>query len=72
MTRPGFQRLVERVGVAAGFDFPVHAHMLWLACGYQLATEGRNAFEIQHYPGHTSLDMTRKYCALAESRLKDW
>jgi hypothetical protein len=48
MTRPGFQRLVERASVAAGFDFPIHAHMLWLACGYRLATEGRNAFEIQH------------------------
>jgi integrase len=72
MTRAGFQRLVERAGVAAGFDFPVHPHMLRHACGYRLANEGRNAFEIQHYLGHTSLDMTRKYCALAENRFREW
>jgi type 1 fimbriae regulatory protein FimB/type 1 fimbriae regulatory protein FimE len=71
-TRAGFQRLVERAGVDAGFDFPTHPHQLRHACGFLLANEGRNAFEIQQYMGHTSLEMTRKYCALSEGRFKDW
>ena len=29
----GFRQMIERLGVAAGFDFPVHAHMLRHACG---------------------------------------
>jgi type 1 fimbriae regulatory protein FimB/type 1 fimbriae regulatory protein FimE len=72
MTRAGFQRVVEQCGEEAKFGFPVHPHMLRHACGYRLANEGRNAFEIQQYLGHTSLEMTRKYCALAENRFRDW
>jgi site-specific recombinase XerD len=48
MARAGFQRRVERAGVAAGFDFPVHPHMLRHECRYRLANEGRNAFKIKH------------------------
>jgi site-specific recombinase XerD len=46
--------------------------MLRHPCGYRLATEGRNALEIKHYLGHASLNMTRKYCALAETRFQEW
>jgi integrase len=72
ITRAGFQRVVERAGVGAGFDFPVHPHMLRHACGYRLANEGKDSFAIQSWLGHTSLEMTRRYCALAAGRFEGW
>ena len=65
-----------RSGTPKGF---IHCFGDWIptpslrhACGYRLANERRNAFEIQHCLGNTPLDMTRKYCALAENRFKHW
>jgi site-specific recombinase XerD len=72
MAREGFQRLVERAGKAAGIDFAVHPHMLRHACGYRLANEGKDAFAIQGYMGHQSLEMTKEYVALSADRFKDW
>jgi integrase len=71
-TREGFQRIVERAGEAAGFDFGVHPHMLRHACGYRLANEGKDAFGIQGWMGHQSLSMTKEYVALSADRFKDW
>src|SRR6516165_5607127 len=36
----GVQKLVERLGEAAGFAFPIHAHMLRHSAGYALAGRG--------------------------------
>jgi len=35
----GFRQMIERLGEAAGFEFPVH-HMLRHATGYKLANDG--------------------------------
>src|SRR6516162_9513449 len=39
-TRSGLAKMVERAGEEAGFDFPVHMHMLRHACGYYYANRG--------------------------------
>ena len=44
--------MIARLGVAAGFGFPVHPHMLRHACGYQLANEGVDTRSLQAYLGH--------------------
>ena len=36
-TPDAVNRLIKRIGERAGFDFPVHAHMLRHACGFALA-----------------------------------
>jgi len=54
----GARKMIARLGDAAGFDFPVHPHMLRHACGYQLANRG-----VQH---------TVRYTELAPTRFKDF
>jgi type 1 fimbriae regulatory protein FimB/type 1 fimbriae regulatory protein FimE len=51
---PGYQRMVARAGVEAGFPFLVHSHMLRHSCGYKLANDGQDTRAIQHYLGHRS------------------
>jgi hypothetical protein len=38
----GYQRMVARAGVAAGFPFLIHSHMLRHSCGYKLANDGHD------------------------------
>jgi type 1 fimbriae regulatory protein FimE len=40
---------VTRAGETAGFDFPVHPHMLRHATGYKLANDGHDTRAIQQY-----------------------
>jgi site-specific recombinase XerD len=37
LTTAGFAKLIERVGLVAGFKFGTHPHMLRHACGYKFA-----------------------------------
>jgi integrase len=66
----GFAKLIERVGVAAGLPFPVHAHMLRHACGYALANKGVDTRTLQAYLGHRSIQSTVRYTELAPGRFK--
>jgi site-specific recombinase XerD len=66
----GYQRMVARAGVTAGFSFLVHSHMLRHSCGYKLANDGRDTRSIQHYLGHRSIASTVRYTALAPDRFK--
>jgi integrase len=68
----GFRQLVERLSVAAGFDFPVHAHMLRHACGYKLANDGHPTRALQDYLGHRNIQHTVRYTELAPSRFRDF
>jgi integrase len=68
----GFRQLVERLGVTAGFDFPVHAHMLRHACGYKLANDGHPTRALQDYLGHRNIQHTVRYTELAPSRFRDF
>jgi type 1 fimbriae regulatory protein FimB/type 1 fimbriae regulatory protein FimE len=66
----GFQAMVERAALAAGFDMKIHPHMLRHACGYKLANEGVDTRTIQGYLGHRSIQHTVRYTELAPTRFK--
>ena len=67
----GFRQMIERLGVAAAFDFPVHAHMLRHACGYKLANDGHATRTVQDYLGHRNIQHTVRYTELAPARFKN-
>jgi integrase len=67
----GYRKMVARLGEAAGFDFPVHPHMLRHACGYALANRGTDTRTIQSYLGHRNIQHTVRYTELAPSRFRD-
>jgi integrase len=71
-TPDAVNRLVKRIGERAGFDFPVHAHMLRHGCGYALANAGHDTRAIQDWLGHRSIQHTVRYTELASTRFKDF
>jgi type 1 fimbriae regulatory protein FimB/type 1 fimbriae regulatory protein FimE len=68
----GWRKMVARLGVAAGFDFPVHPHMLRHACGFKLANDGVDTRSLQAYLGHKNIQHTVRYTELAPTRFKDF
>jgi type 1 fimbriae regulatory protein FimB/type 1 fimbriae regulatory protein FimE len=68
----GFRQMIERLGQAAGFEFPVHAHMLRHACGYKLVNDGHPVRAIQDYMGHRNIQHTVRYTELAPARFKNF
>jgi type 1 fimbriae regulatory protein FimB/type 1 fimbriae regulatory protein FimE len=70
-TVSGFQKLVERAGVAADMPFKCHPHMLRHATGYVLANKGTDTRTLQSYLGHRSIQSTVRYTELAPSRYKN-
>jgi type 1 fimbriae regulatory protein FimB/type 1 fimbriae regulatory protein FimE len=54
LTTNAVHKLVSRTGAVAGFEFPVHPHMLRHAKGYQLASKGidPSLFRAQEYSAH--------------------
>jgi integrase len=71
-TTAGFGRLVERAGVAAGFKFKAHAHMLRHATGFALASKGHDTRALQAYLGHRNIQHTVRYTELAPDRFKNF
>jgi type 1 fimbriae regulatory protein FimB/type 1 fimbriae regulatory protein FimE len=69
-TAAGFRKMIARLGVAAGFDFGVHPHMLRHACGYQLANRGVDTRSLQAYLGHKNIQHTVRYTELTPHRFK--
>jgi len=69
-TVAGFQKLIARAGEKAGFDFPVHPHMLRHACGYALANAGQDTRALQAYLGHRCIQHTVRYTELSPERFK--
>ena len=63
-------RLIKRIGERAGFDFPVHCHMLLHGCGYALANAGHDARAIQDWLRHRSIQHTVRYTGLSPMRFK--
>ena len=51
-TPDAINRHIKRLGERAGFDFPVHCHMLRHGCGYALANAGHDTRAIQDWLGH--------------------
>ena len=68
----GFQKMVARAGVAAGFRFQLHPHMLRHSCGFKLANDGVDTRSLQAYLGHRSIQHTVRYTELAPGRFKDF
>ncbi len=62
------RKIIARAGELAGFDFPIHPHMLRHSCGYYLASKGYDTRLIQDYLGHKQIQHTVKYTQLAPSR----
>ncbi|MFY9769411.1 MAG: tyrosine-type recombinase/integrase [Xanthobacteraceae bacterium] len=71
-TTAGFRKMVARLGVEAGFDYPVHPHMFRHGCGYKLANDGVDTRSLQAYLGHKNIQHTVKYTELAPTRFKDF
>jgi type 1 fimbriae regulatory protein FimB/type 1 fimbriae regulatory protein FimE len=67
----GWRQMIERLGKAAGFDFPVHAHMLRHACGYKLANDGHATRTVQQYLGHRNIQHTVRYTELSPAQFKN-
>ena len=66
----GFQKLIARAGVTAGFAFQLHPHMLRHSCGFKLANDGVDTRSLQAYLGHRSIQHTVRYTELAPGRFK--
>jgi integrase len=64
--------LIKRIGERAGFDFPVHVHMLRHACGYALANVGHDTRAIQDWLGHVSIQHTVRYTELSPTRFREF
>jgi integrase len=71
MTRVNVHYVVTRAALAAGIEFPVHAHMLRHATGFYLANAGQDTRAIQLYLGHKNIQHTVRYTELSPQRFKD-
>jgi len=71
-TPDAVNRQLKRIGWRAGFDFPLHVHMLRHGCGYALANAGHDTRAIQDWLGHRSIQHTVRYTELAPTRFKDF
>ena len=71
-TTAGFRKMIARLGVAAGFGFPVHPHMLRHACGFHLANQGTDTRSLQAYLGHKNIQHTVRYTELSPTRFKNF
>jgi type 1 fimbriae regulatory protein FimB/type 1 fimbriae regulatory protein FimE len=67
----GVQKLIERLGVAAGLAFPIHVHMLRHSAGYALAARGTDTRTLQAFMGHRSIANTVVYTAVADKRIRN-
>jgi integrase len=71
-TPDAVNRLIKRLGERAGFQFPVHVHMLRHGCGYALANAGHDTRRIQDWLGHRSIQHTVRYTELTTAGFKDF
>ncbi len=62
--------IVHQAGALAGFDFPLHAHLLRHACGYYLANKGIDTRTIQDYLGHANIQNTVRYTQLSAAKFE--
>jgi integrase len=60
--------LIKRIGVRAGFDFPVHIHMIRHATGFALANKGHDTRSIQDYLGHRNIQHSVRYTELSPTK----
>jgi Phage integrase family len=71
-TPDAVNRHIKRIAERAGFDFPVHAHMLRHACGFALANAGHETRAIQDWLGHRSIQHTVRYTELSPTSFRNF
>jgi integrase len=71
LSADGAQKLIERLGKAAGLPFQIHAHMLRHSAGYALAGRGVDTRTLQAFMGHRSIANTVIYTAVADKRIRN-
>lgn len=59
----------RRYGRRAGLSQPVSAHTFRRTCATMLLRSGASPFHVQALLGHTTLEMTRRYCRVANQDL---
>lgn len=57
----GVRKIILKAGEKAGFEFPVHPHMLRHSCGHYLAEKMIDTRTIQDYMGHKNIAATMLY-----------
>jgi site-specific recombinase XerD len=57
-------------GIKADLGIKAHAHMLRHACGFKLANGGVDTRSLQAYLGHSNIQNSARYIALASDRFK--
>lgn len=67
LTRSGLQQVVERLGQNAGIKGSCSPHAFRRSFAVQTLKNGANVFSVQAMLGHSDLEMTRRYCALAQT-----
>lgn len=67
LTRSGLLQLLERLGEQCGLKASCSPHAFRRAFAVQTLRNGANVFSVQAMLGHTNLQMTQKYCAIALS-----
>ena len=71
-TTAGFRKMLARLGVVAGIEFPIHPHMLRHGTGFKLANDSVDTRAIQDYLGHRSITNTVRYSRLSPERFKSF
>ena len=64
--------IIERAGKMAELSLSVHPHMLRHACGFYLASRGRDTRAIQAYLGHKNIQHTVRYTELSSKRFQEF
>jgi site-specific recombinase XerD len=70
LTASGLRQLVERLARRGGIESQCSPHTLRQTFCVNFLRNGGNVFAAQGLMGHSTLDMTRKYCRLAETDLE--
>ena len=66
----GFARMVKRAAAVAKIGIKAHAQRH--ACGFKLANDGIHTRSLQAYLGHSNIQNTARYTALASGRFKNF
>jgi integrase len=68
----GFRKMLARLGITAGIDFPVNCHMLKHGGLTKLAGDGHDAITLAAYAGHRQLQNLQRYIRLSPEKFKDF
>jgi type 1 fimbriae regulatory protein FimE len=72
ITTSSFLKLVRRLGEVAGFDFPLHGHMLRHSAGHVLISKGVSIRALGLFMGHRQIQNTTKYAQLSPNPFKNF